>query len=78
MSNRTELFTDLELQHLETIVKDLKLDGKSSMFINGIAHSFFMEHAQDPRKESNLATEAWVMAVVQYLITKGYEVKKKG
>lgn len=76
MSNRT-MFSDSDLQHIESIVKDLKIDGRCAMKINGIAHSFFMNNAQDPRKMSNLTTEAWVNAIIQYMILSGYEISKK-
>ena len=76
MSNRT-MFSDADLKSIESIVKDFKIGGKSTMYVNGIAHSFFINHAQDTCQKSNLATEAWVNAVVQYLIVSGYEIKKR-
>jgi hypothetical protein len=71
------MFSDADLKIIESIVKDFRIDGKSTVHVNGIAHSFFISHAQDPRKESNLATEAWANAIVQYLMISGYEIKKR-
>lgn len=75
MSNRT-MFSDSELKELEAIVQDLKFTGKSSMKIKGLAHQFFMARAPNKDQHIDLATEAWVNAVVQFLIISGYKIVK--
>jgi hypothetical protein len=74
--NRT-MFSNEELRDIEAIVETLLHEEHSYLRIKGSAHEFFLNNHQNPHKRSNLVSEAWVNAVVQYMVIAGYEIKKK-
>lgn len=76
MANKT-MFSDDELHTIETIAADLRTDGKSEVKVKSFAQSFFLENAFDKTGKVNLVTESWTMAVVQYLMAAGYEIRKR-
>jgi hypothetical protein len=70
------MFSNSQLRDIEQIVNLLQVDSRAVMKIKGAAHEFFINHAQNQTLAYNLTTEAWVNAVVQYLMATGYEIKK--
>ena len=72
------MFTDDELQIIRSISEALRKEKFLDARIRGRAHRFYLDHAIDPTGKVDLATESWTMAVVQYLIASGYEIKKRG
>ena len=76
MANKT-MFSDDELHTIRAISEGLRKERFLDARIKGQAHHFYLEHAIDPTGKVDLATESWTMAVVQYLIASGYEIKKR-
>lgn len=68
------MFTDSELSVIEEITKKLRERPSEPIKVHSAAHYFFIHNAVG---SVDLATEAWVSSVVQYLMVSGYEIKKR-
>ena len=70
-------FTEDELRVMQEIFKQLNQDQKATVKVKDFAQSFFMNNAVNRHSDVDFTTEAWVNAVVQYLLASGYEIKKR-
>lgn len=76
MPNKT-MFSDDELNVIKSIANGLRTNKFAEARIKDRAHSFYLDHAADPNERIDLVVESWTLAVVQYLVASGYEIKKK-
>ena len=76
MANKT-MFTDDELHTIKAISDGMRKEKFLDARIKGQAHHFYLHNAIDSTGRVDLVTESWTMAVVQYLMASGYEIKKK-
>lgn len=66
-----------EFDEIKDLYNALISNNFEKIKLRSFAHDFFLSNKEDLNKKTDLVTESWVNAVLTYLISAGYEIKKK-